>query len=177
MKPETFLGLSETAWSSIGAIVSVGVIILALIPLLRDRAYIKVFLRGLDQFGSVRKLMEISITNIGRRISYIDSIEFEYVDTTPILKNVSAEYSELPEGRNIKILTDSYPVTAISKIKAISVIDSTGKKWKPGIIELRIFIDEMQRLNKEKPKSIAEETSEREKQIDIYYKYKDEFFD
>jgi len=177
MEPDKFLGFNQTEWSALGAIVSVGVIVLALVPLLKDKANLKVFLRGLDKLGSVRNLMEISITNIGRRISYIDSIEFEYIDTNPILKSISAEYSDLPEGRNVKIITDSYPVTAISKIKAISVIDSTGRRWKYRKLLLKAFVRDMERINNEIPKSVAEESSEREKLREIYYQYKDAFFD
>lgn len=177
MEPETFLGLNQTAWSALGAIVSVAVVVLALVPLLKDKANLKVFFRGLDELGSVRNHMEISITNIGRRISYIDSIEFKYIDTSPILKSISAEYSDLPEGRNVKIITDSYPVTAISKINEINVIDSTGRRWKSPRLLLKKFVRDMERINNEIPKSVAEESAEREKLGEIYYQYKDDFFD
>jgi len=154
-----------------------GVITIALVPVINDKAIIRVFLRGIEEMDSVRNKMEISITNIVRRIVYLDSIEFEYIDTNHIIKNINKEYYALPEGRSVIIITNSYPVTAVSKIKNINVIDSTGKKWNFSKKRLHEFIEMMQNLNHEVPKTITESNAEYERNREIYNRYKDEFFD
>lgn len=157
-----FLGLDQTAWTAITSIGSLIVVFVALIPIFKDKAKLNVNLRALDQIGQTgRYEFEISIVNTGRRNAYIDNVIIEYNDFKHHIIKEMNDLSEIVEGERKIIKNDSWPLTAISTVKRIFVVDSTGKRWKVNKKNLKMFLHEIEKKNIEKAASIKEQERER----------------
>jgi len=153
----------QTVWTAIAAIGSIAVTIVALMPILKDRHNLKLHIRCLDEVSSTgRYMVEISVTNIGRRKAFLDNLIIEYVDFQPNIDNINPNQAELEEGRHTIIKSDSWQLTAISKPKDIYVVDSLGKKWRIRKDEFKKFIRDIEKLNHEKAPTIREEEKRRE---------------
>ena len=136
-----FLGLDQIAWTAIASLGSILVVIVALIPILLDKANIKVTIKALDEIGATgRYLFEVVVVNTGRRKTYIENLIIEYIDFQPHIITIDKEENEIIEGKRIIIRNDSWPLTSISIPKSIYVVDSKGKKWRVKKQNFRTFI-------------------------------------
>ena len=157
-----FLYLDQTAWTAIAAIGSIVVAFIAVIPIFRDRAKIKVTIKNLEEISSTGRIkIALTITNCGRRTVYLDRIMVSYVDVKPYEKTIDVRECEIHEGRWLTIIDDSWSLTSISKPRRLMIIDTVGRKWKTPYFEFKKLVKVLEIRNKEKAKTVKQEVRDR----------------
>ena len=148
----------NTFWLALSSIGTIAVAVVAVMPIVLDKSNLKLHIRCLEEIGSTgRYMMELSITNLGRRVAYLDNIVLQYTDFKPYVTKITENQSELHEGKRIIIKLDSYPFTAISKPKCLFIVDSKSKKWRVKRNEFNGFIRKIEKKNDEKGTTFKEE--------------------